>query len=64
MPIENWFNISVKGHQHIWGKYIKLEDQNIKYNHRMIQGKKYILQRTCETCGQIEYKQYENKLDI
>jgi hypothetical protein len=64
MPIENWFNFSVKGHRHVWGRYIIVENKNIKYNHRMIQGKKYILQRMCQTCGQIEYKQYENKLDI
>jgi 23S rRNA G2445 N2-methylase RlmL len=64
MPIENWFHTTVKGHKHRWGKFIIVSDQNIKYNHRMVQGKKYILKRECETCGQIEYKQYENKLDI
>ena len=64
MPISNWFNTTVKGHRHTWGKYITVSANNIKYNHRMIQGRKYILQKTCQTCGQIEYKEYENKLDI
>ena len=64
MPIHEWFNTCVKGHKHEWGPWVKVTEQNIKYNHRIIQGRKYILQRICITCGLIDYKQYESKLDI
>jgi hypothetical protein len=64
MNLHSWFDVLVTKHRHIWGPWIKMEDRNIKYNHRMIQGKGYTFQRTCTTCGEVFYSYKERKLDL
>ena len=63
--LHKWFDISVNHrHCHIWGSWVLLDTKNIKYNHRAVQGQKYTLQRTCTTCGHVEYQIKERKLNL
>jgi hypothetical protein len=64
MSIASWFVTSFKQHHHIWGPWVKIDSQNIKYTHRMIQGRTYTVKRTCLTCGEENHQYKEVKLDI
>ena len=63
--LHKWFDIRVNHkHRHEWGSWILMVNENINYNHRMVQGQRYTTQRTCTTCGQIDYQITERKLNL
>jgi len=64
MPIHDWFNIKVKKHYHIWGPWIQVDEEILKYNHRAIRGKIWTFKRVCETCGETDYQSKEQALNL